>query len=113
CGRVTFDRGKAAAGGRIFATDTGEPGDEDAIRLSDAVLARRGGLLSRAAISARRHGVPAVAVGRGAWDASAHSLTLREAAPGAASSEGGAAVRAAGAERDVVLREDDAVCVDA
>ncbi|HXT01827.1 MAG TPA: hypothetical protein VN915_14220 [Elusimicrobiota bacterium] len=113
CARLTFDRRKAAAGGMIFATDAGEPGDEDAIRLSDAVLARRGGLLSRAAISARLHGVPAVAVGRGGWDAAAPSLTLRESAPGPETSVDGLAVRAARPERDVVLREGDAVCVDA
>lgn len=113
CGRVTFDRRKAAAGGLIFATDAGEPGDEDAIRLSDAVLARRGGLLSRAAISARRHGVSAVAAGRGEWDPKGPSLTLREPSFEPASSEGGLTVRAAGPERDVVVREGSAVCVDA
>lgn len=113
CGRVTFDRRKAAAGGLIFATDAGEPGDEDAIRLSEAVIARRGGLVSRAAISARRHGVPAVALGRGEWDAAGPSLTLREPVFEPAASVGGLAVRAAGAERDVVLREGSAACVDA
>jgi len=113
CARVTFDRRKAAAGGLIFATDAGEPGDEDAVRLSEAVIARRGGLLSRAAISARRHGVPAVAVGRGSWDASVPSLTLREPLFEPVSVDGGIAVRAASRERGRVLKEGDAACVDA
>jgi hypothetical protein len=113
CGRVTFDRRKAAAGGMIFATDAGEPGDEDAIRLSEAVIARRGGLTSRAAISARRHGVPAVALGRGAWDPAVPSLTLREPLFDPVSPLGGLAVRAARGERELVLREGDAACVDA
>ena len=113
CGRVTFDRRKAAAGGLIFVTDAGEPGDEDAIRLSEAVIARRGGLVSRAAIAARRHGVPAVALGRGAWDASGPSLTLREPVFEAEAPVEGLAVRAAGSERETVLREGSAACVDA
>jgi phosphohistidine swiveling domain-containing protein len=113
CARVTFDRRKAAAGGLIFVTDAGEPGDEEAIRLSEAVIARRGGLTSRAAIAARRHGVPAVALGRGAWDASAPSLTLREPAFGPPAAAAGLAVRAATGEREVVLVEDSAACVDA
>jgi hypothetical protein len=113
CGRVTFDRRKAAAGGLIFATDAGEPGDEDAIRLSEAVIARRGGLVSRAAISARRHGVPAVALGRGLWDPSGPVLKLREPLFDAAAPAGGLAVRAASDEREVILREGDAACVDA
>jgi hypothetical protein len=113
CGRVTFDRRKAAAGGMIFATDAGEAGDEDAIRLSEAVIARRGGLSSRAAISARLHGVPAVALGRGSWDPAGPSLTLREPLFDPVSPLGGLAVRAASGERELVLREGDAACVDA
>jgi phosphohistidine swiveling domain-containing protein len=113
CARVTFDRSKAAAGGLIFVTDAGEAGDEDAIRLSEAVIARRGGLTSRAAIGARRHGVPAVALGRGLWDARAPSLTLRETVFGGEAATGGFRVRAATGERDRVLREGDAACVDA
>jgi hypothetical protein len=113
CARVTFDRRKAAAGGLIFAVDAGEPGDEDAIRLSEAVIARRGGLVSRAAISARRHGVPAVAVGRGDWDPAGPSLTLREPEFAAGAVDGGLAVRPATGERERVLSEGDAACVDA
>ena len=113
CARVTFDRRKAAAGGLIFATDAGEPGDEDAIRLSEAVIARRGGLISRAAIAARRHGVPAVALGRGEWDASAPSLTLHEPVFGPVVMDRGFAVRGVERERDVTLHEGDAACVDA
>jgi len=113
CGRVTFDRRKAAAGGLIFATDAGEPGDEEALRLSEAVIARRGGLTSRAAISARRHGVPAVALGRGSWDAAGPALILREPVFGADARAGGLTVRPAAGERERVLREGDAACVDA
>ena len=113
CGRATFDRRKAAAGGAIFVTDAGEAGDEEAIRLAEAVIARRGGLTSRAAISARRHGVPAVAVGRGVWNASGPSLVLSEPVFGAPAASGGLVVRAASGERERVLREGDAACVDA
>jgi phosphohistidine swiveling domain-containing protein len=113
CGRATFDRRKVAAGGAIFVTDAGEPGDEEAIRLAEAVIVRRGGLTSRAAISARRHGVAAVALGRGTWDAATPSLILREPVFGPSSSAGGVTVRAASGERERVLREGDAACVDA
>jgi len=113
CGRGTFDRAKAALGGLVYVVDAGEAGDEDAIRLSAAVLARRGGLSSRAAILARRHGVPAVALGRGVWDPAGPTLTLEETTFGPAVVADGAALRPAGPPRERVLREGDAVCVDA
>lgn len=112
CGRATFDRRKAAAGGRILVVDAAEPGDEDAVRMSEALVARRGGLSSRAALAARRHGVPAVALGRGAWDPAGPSLTLSEPAFGPASAAGAVVVRAAAGARERALREGDAVCVD-
>ncbi len=111
CARVTYDRAKAAAGGRVFVADGGEAGDEDAIRLAEAVLVRRGGLTSRAAIAARRHGVPALALGRGGWDREGR-LVLREAMFGSDAS-GGGATRPASGERERVLAEGDAACVDA
>jgi phosphohistidine swiveling domain-containing protein len=111
CARATYDRAKAAAGGRVLVVDGGESGDEDAVRLSEAVLARRGGLTSRVAISARRHGVPAVALGRGEWDGQGR-LVLREPTFGS-DAAGGGSVRPASGERERVLAEGDAVCVDA
>jgi hypothetical protein len=113
CGRATFDRAKAATGGYVFVTDAGEPGDEDAVRLSGAVVARRGGLTSRAAVFARRHGVPAVALGRGVWDPAGPSLTIEEPTFGPPVVEGGVAVRAAGVPSARTLREGEAACVDA
>jgi|GEM_PF-1913840 len=113
CARATFDRAKAAAGGWTLVVDAGAPADEDAVRLSEAVLARRGGLASPAGILARRHSVPAVALGRGVWDASGPSLTLEETTFGAPVVEDGVALRPAGPPRERVLREGDVVCVDA
>jgi hypothetical protein len=113
CARATFDPVKAAVGGWTFVVDAGIPGDEDAIRLSEAVLARAGGLASPAAILARRHGVPAVSLGRGVWDASGPTLALEETTFGAPVVEDGVALRAAGPPRELVLREGDVVCVDA
>lgn len=113
CARVTFDRRKAQAGGRIDVVDDGRAGDEDAIRLSAAVIARRGGFSSRAAISARRHGVSAVALAEAVWESSGPALLLSEPVFGAASREGGLAIRSAEGERKRVVREDDVACVDA
>jgi len=112
CGRVTFDRLTAARGGFIFVLDSAEPGDEDAVRMSAAVLARRGGLSSRAALAARRFKIPAVALGRGAWDGEAKTLTLSEPVFGPAESAGPARLRLAVGSRPRVLREGDAACVD-
>ncbi len=112
CGRATFERGKAAAGGLILVVDAVEPGDEDAVRMSEALVVRRGGLTSRAALAARRHGVPAVALGTGVWDTTGPSLTLLEPMFGSLSAEGGIALRAASGSRERVLREGDVVCVD-
>ena len=112
CGRATLERGKAAAGGLILVVDAVEPGDEDAVRMSEALVVRRGGLTSRAALAARRHGVPAVALGTGVWDTTGPSLTLLEPMFGSLSAEGGIALRAASGSRERVLREGDVVCVD-
>lgn len=112
CARATFDRRKASGGGFILVVDSGEPGDEDAVRMSEAVVARRGGLTSRAALSARRHGIAAVALGRGVWDPTGPSLTLTETSFGPVEVLGGAAVRVAVGARERVLGEGDAVCVD-
>ena len=113
CARATFDRRKAAAGGRILVLDGAESGDEDAVRMSQAVIARRGGLTSRAALAARRHGVPAVALGRGAWDPAGPALLVSEPVFGSVSSVGGVEARPAVGAREAALREDSAVCVDA
>ena len=112
CGRATFDRRKAAAGGLILVVDAAEPGDEDAVRMSEALVARRGGLTSRAALAARRHGVPAVALGAGVWDPAGPTLTLAEPVFGPPAAAGAALVRAATGALERVLREGDAVCVD-
>ncbi|MBI4371135.1 MAG: hypothetical protein HY552_02435 [Elusimicrobia bacterium] len=112
CGRATFDRVQAAGGGLVFVVDAAGPGDEEAVRLSQAVVARRGGLSGFAAAAARRHGVPAVALGRGVWDPAGPSLSLSESVPGKAFLVEGVAVRVASGERERVLREGGAVCVD-
>ncbi|NNN04753.1 MAG: hypothetical protein HKL90_02515 [Elusimicrobia bacterium] len=113
CARATFSRATAEAGGAVYVVDAGAPGDEDAIRLSAAVLARSAGPASPAAALARRHGVPAVALGRGLWDASGPSWTLELTTFGPARTEGGFSIRPAGPPLERVLREGDAVCVDA
>ncbi len=37
CAKVTFDRHVAEAGGRVFVVDAAGDGDEQAIRMSEAV----------------------------------------------------------------------------
>jgi phosphohistidine swiveling domain-containing protein len=73
CGKLTFNARTASSGGFIYITDSGTTGDEAAIRLSAAVIARRPGLSTRAAILARRHDVSAVALGAGIWDDSCNT----------------------------------------
>lgn len=113
CARVTFDRRAAEAGGRILVLDTAGAGDEQAIRLSEAVIARRGGLSSRAGAAARRHGVPAVALGQGRWDGAAPALYLDEPEFGAERGAAGFKYVPVTGSRERALREGDAVVVDA
>ncbi len=113
CARVTFDRRVAEAGGRVFVLDTASAGDEQAIRLSEAVIARRGGLSSRAGTTARRHGVPAVALVRGRWDERGPALFLDEPSYGAAQTASGFSYRSVTGFKERALREGDAVIVDA
>jgi phosphoenolpyruvate synthase/pyruvate phosphate dikinase len=67
--RLTFDPRKAQAGGSIFIVDRASPADDEAIRLSEAVLFTSGGLLSHGASVARAHRVPALILGRARWAA--------------------------------------------
>ena len=113
CGRATFNRHAAAAGGRVLVLDAAGPGDEEAIRLSQAVIVRRGGLSSRAGVEARRHGVPAVALGQGRWDASGAALHLDEPTYGIARSASGFSYQPVVGSQERALREGDAVAVDA
>ncbi|UPT72740.1 MAG: hypothetical protein M0D55_12465 [Elusimicrobiota bacterium] len=113
CARVTFSRGTAEAGGRVLVLDAAAPADERAIRLSEAVIARRGGLSSRAGAAARRHGVAAVALGQGRWDAAAPALYLDEPSLGPPQTAAGITYRPVTGVRERALREGDAVIVDA
>lgn len=67
--RLTFDSKRAQAGGFIFAAERAAPGDDEAIRLSEAVLFTSGGYLSHGAAVARAHRIPAVILGRARWAA--------------------------------------------
>ncbi|MBI5246855.1 MAG: hypothetical protein HY923_06710 [Elusimicrobia bacterium] len=113
CAKVTFDRKTAEAGGRILILDAAGAGDEQAIRLSEAVVIRRGGLSSRAGAAARRHGVPAVALGRGRWDGAAPALYLDEPSYGNPQTSAGFSYRPVIGSEERALREGDAVIVDA
>ncbi len=113
CARVTFDRRAAESGGRILVLDVAEAGDEQAIRLSEAVIARRGGLSSRAGTAARRHGVPALALGQGRWDGAAPALYLDEPEFGAERGAAGFTYVPVTGSRERALREGDAAVVDA
>jgi phosphohistidine swiveling domain-containing protein len=113
CGRATFNRRAAAAGGRVLVLDAAGPGDEEAIRMSQAVIVRRGGLSSRAGVAARRHGVPAVALGQGRWDASGTVLHLDAPTYGKQKSAAGFTYQPVVGSEERVLREGDAVAIDA
>ena len=66
CARVTFDRKIAESGGRVFVLDAASEGDEQAIRMAEAVIVRRAGL------SSARRRLAATAcppwLGQGRWD---------------------------------------------
>lgn len=113
CAKVTFDRKIAEAGGRVLILDAANAGDEQAIRMSEAVITRRGGLSSRAGAAARRHGVPAVAIGQGRWDGRGPTLYLDEPTYGSPQTTAGYSYRLVVGEEERALREGDAVIVDA
>ncbi len=113
CAKVTFDRKLAESGGRILVLDSALEGDEQAIRMSEAVIVRRGGLTSRAGAAARRHGVPAVSLGQGRWDGRGPALYLDEPSYGSPQTASGYSYRPVIGESERALREGDAVIVDA
>ena len=113
CARATFDAAKAEDGGLVFVADAGGLGDEAAVRASAAVLARSAAPDGALAALARRAGVPALSLGRGVWDASVPDWTLELPAFGPERDLDGLRVRPAGPPVERVLREGDAVCVDA
>jgi hypothetical protein len=113
CAKITFDRRVAEAGGRILVLDAARAGDEQAVRLSEAVIVRRGGLSSRAGTAARRHGVAAVALGQGRWDGAAPALYLDEPSYGNPRTTAGFSYRPVIGSQERALREGDAVIVDA
>lgn len=113
CARVTFDRRVAREGGRIFVLDAARPGDEEAIRLSQGVLVRRGSLTSRAGETARRHGVAAVSLGQGRMDASGAALYLNEPTYGPPAKASGFAYRPVEGFSERVIKEGDAISLDA
>lgn len=111
--RATFDRAKAESGGHVFVIDVAVEGDEAAIRMSEAVVSRRGGLSSRAGAAARRHGVPAVSLGQGRWDGRGPVLYLDEPSYGSPRSAAGYTYQPVTGSEERALREGDAVIVDA
>ncbi len=113
CAKVTFERKVAEAGGRVLVLDAAGAGDEPAIRMAEAVIARRGGLSSRAAAFARRHGVAAVSLGSGRWDDRGPALYLDEPSYGNPLPASGYSYRPVIGSQERALREGDAVIVDA
>ncbi len=113
CAKVTFDRKTAEAGGLILVLDSAAAADEPAIRMSEAVIVRRAGLSSRAGAAARRHGVPAVALGSGRWDGRGPALYLDEPAYGNPRTSSGYTYSPVIGSEERALREGDAVVVDA
>ncbi|MDX6768576.1 MAG: PEP-utilizing enzyme, partial [Elusimicrobiota bacterium] len=111
CGRAVYDSAKAAAGGGVFVSDELLPGDEAALRMSEALLTTRAGLSSRGAVFARRHSVPAVAVTGAFWDDGA--LVVSEPVFGPEQCRDGACWRPRTGSRPRPVREGDALCVDA
>lgn len=111
--RATFDPKVAAQGGRVLILDSASAADDSAIRMAEAVVVRRGGLASRAGQAARRHGVPAVALGQGRFDASIPALRLEEPLFGAPGEASGSSYRPFSGTAERIVREGDAVVVDA
>ncbi|MDD5305153.1 MAG: hypothetical protein PHS14_18800, partial [Elusimicrobia bacterium] len=113
CAKATFDRKIAESGGYVLVLDAALEGDDQAIRMAEAVIVRRGGLSSRAGASARRHGVPAVALGQGRWDGRGPALYLDEPSYGNPQTASGYSYRPVIGSEERALREGDAVIVDA
>lgn len=67
-GRLTFDPAVARQGGAVYATPRLEGGDEQALRMSEALILTGAGGSSRAAQEARRRKLPAVALGNARWE---------------------------------------------
>lgn len=111
CGRAVYDRAKAAQGGAVLVAPELQPGDEPALRMSEALLTTSAGLSGRAAVLARRQSVPAAAVPGAFWSGSA--LVLPEPVLGPERCEAGACWRPVVGARRLELREGDALCVDA
>jgi pyruvate,water dikinase len=111
-GPVTFDRVKAAAGGRIYAVEAPSVQDGTAIRMSLALLTS-GGPLSFGAVSGRRHRVPALLVEGMRWGGpDAPGLAFQASVFGGVSKVRGFPVRLAGKSVPVVIKEGDVVVLD-
>lgn len=67
-GRLTFDPAVARGGGAVYAAPRLEGGDEQALRMSEALILTGTGGSSRAAQEARRRKLPAVALGNARWE---------------------------------------------
>jgi hypothetical protein len=67
-GRLTFDSAVARQGGAVYAVPRLEGGDEQALRMSEALILTGTGGQSRAAQEARRRRLPAVALGSARWE---------------------------------------------
>lgn len=113
CARATFDPRVAAAGGRVLILDSAAGADDEAVRLSEAVVIRRGGLAGRAALAARRHGVPAVTLSQAGWSEEGPSLLLDEPVYGEETREAGLSWRPVTGATPRFVREGDAMIVDA
>ncbi|MBI5623008.1 MAG: hypothetical protein HY924_04435 [Elusimicrobia bacterium] len=109
---VTFDRAKAAAGGRVYAAQALSVRDHQAVKMSEAVL-MAGGQLSYAAVVARRHSVPALIVDGMRWGPESEpSLSFDAAVLGAVSSVAGFPVRLSRGSEPRVIKEGDVVVLD-
>jgi hypothetical protein len=84
--RLTYRRAQALQGGFIYAIAQGQAEDDRAIAASRGLLLTGGGIFSRAAVSARRHGTAAVVVASALWRSGA--LVVQQPAFGAAKAMG-------------------------
>ncbi len=108
--RLTYDRRKAESGGYVYAVVRGEQVDDEAIRVSEAVLVTSGGPGSHAAVVAREHGVPALMLPGASWKAGA--LELEAPVLGLERKLGGTSVRPVASVEEKPLPEGCVVSVD-
>jgi len=108
--RLSYSRAQVMLGGRIYSTPYAAGADENALRRAKGLLTTQGG--PQSAMLAAAAGVPAVELPQAEWTESA-GLRVEEPVFGAPRKVSGAQVRDLVGVRRILIREGDAVRLEA